>query len=128
MSVTGRRSGTTGRAAQPRKTTMSNSIDYEADHLAQKVSDTAHATGGAAQRRIAEAANQVSEAASHASAQAKNLYGEVSGRARKIAETVDPYVKDKPYATMGMVAVAGLLFGLIVAGRGPKVIYVEPKG
>jgi ElaB/YqjD/DUF883 family membrane-anchored ribosome-binding protein len=105
----------------------SNSIDYEADHLAQKVSDTAHATGATAQRRIGEAADHVSEAASKVSAQAKDLYGEVTGRARKIAETVDPYVKDKPYATMGLVAVAGLLFGLLVAGHGPKVIYVEPR-
>jgi ElaB/YqjD/DUF883 family membrane-anchored ribosome-binding protein len=105
-----------------------NSIDHEADQLAQKVSDTAQSAGASAQRKIGEAAGYVSEAATKASAQAKDLYGEVSGHARKIAETVDPYVKGKPYATMGLVAVAGLLFGLIVAGRGPKVIYVEPRG
>lgn len=82
-----------------------NTIDYEADHLARKVSD----------------------AAMKASSQAKELYGEVTGKARKVVQQVDPYVKGKPYATMGMVAVAGLLLGLIMAGRGPKVIYVEPK-
>ena len=106
---------------------MTNTIDYEADQLARKVSDTAHSSSAKAQRRIGEAANYVGEAASRASAQAKELYGDVAARARRIAETVDPYVKDKPYATMGLVAVAGLLFGLLVAGHGPKVIYVEPK-
>jgi ElaB/YqjD/DUF883 family membrane-anchored ribosome-binding protein len=103
-----------------------NSIDYEADDLARKVGDTARSTGSQAQRKIGEAANYVSDAALKASHQVKDLYGEVSGKARKVAETVDPYVKGKPYATMGIVAVAGLLLGLAMAGRGPKVIYVEP--
>lgn len=106
---------------------MSNNIDYEADHLARKVSDTARSTSATAQHKIGEAAGHVSEAASRASAQVKDLYGEVTDRARKVAQTVDPYVKGKPYATMSLVAVAGLLLGLIMAGRGPKVIYVEPK-
>jgi ElaB/YqjD/DUF883 family membrane-anchored ribosome-binding protein len=106
---------------------MSNTIDHEADQLARKVSDTARSTSTTAQRKIGEAAGYVSEAASRASGQVKDLYGEVSDRARRVAQTVDPYVKGKPYATMGLVAVAGLLAGLIMAGRGPKVIYVEPK-
>lgn len=104
-----------------------NSIDYEADQLARKVSDTAHSTGSSAQRKIGEAANHVSDAAMKASSQAKHLYGEVSSKARRVVREVDPYVKGKPYATMGMAAVAGLLFGLIMAGHGPKVIYVEPR-
>jgi ElaB/YqjD/DUF883 family membrane-anchored ribosome-binding protein len=106
---------------------MSNTIDYEADQVARKVSDTALSTGATAQRKIGEAAGYVSKAASRASAQAKELYGEVAGRARRVAQTVDPYVKGKPYATMSLAVVTGLLFGLIMAGRGPKVIYVEPK-
>jgi ElaB/YqjD/DUF883 family membrane-anchored ribosome-binding protein len=105
----------------------SNNIDYEADNLARKVSDTARTTGSSAQRKIGEAANQISDAAMRASHQAKDLYGEVTDKARRVAQQVDPYVKGKPYATMGMVAVAGLLLGLLMAGRGPKVIYVEPK-
>ncbi|MDB5480744.1 MAG: hypothetical protein JWO83_1797 [Caulobacteraceae bacterium] len=104
-----------------------NSIDYEADHLARKVSDTAQTAGSSAQRKIGEAANQISDAAMRASSQAKDLYSEVSGKARRVVQQVDPYVKGKPYATMGMVAVAGLLLGLLMAGHGPKVIYVEPK-
>ncbi len=105
---------------------MSNQIDYEVDHLARAVNETARSTSAAAQRKIGEAASYVTDAANRASAQAKDLYGDVAGRARQIAETVDPYVKGKPYATMGLVAVVGLLVGLLLAGRGPKVIYVEP--
>ena len=104
-----------------------NTIDYEADHLARKVSDTAHSTSSSAQRKIGEAAHSISDAAMKASSQAKDLYGEVTGKARRVVRQVDPYVKEKPYATMGMVAVGGLLLGLLMAGRGPKVIYVEPN-
>jgi len=104
-----------------------NTIDNEADHLARKVSDTARSTSAQAQRKIGEAADYVSDAAMRASHQAKDLYGEVSDKARRVAQTVDPYVKGKPYATMGIVAVTGLLVGLLMAGRGPKVIYVEPN-
>ena len=104
-----------------------NSIDYEADHLARTVSDTARSTSSQAQRKIGEAAGAISDAAMKASHQAKDFYGEVSGKARQVVRQVDPYVKGKPYATMGVVAVTGLLLGLIMAGRGPKVIYVEPK-
>jgi ElaB/YqjD/DUF883 family membrane-anchored ribosome-binding protein len=104
-----------------------NTIDYETDDLARKVSDTARSTSSQAQRKIGEAANSISHAAMKASHQAKDLYGEVAGTARQVARHVDPYVKGKPYATMGIVAVTSLLLGLIMAGRGPKVIYVEPK-
>ena len=107
---------------------MSNSIDYEVDPLTGKVSDTAHWTRADAQHRIGEAVGHMSDAAARAGSQAKALYGELTGRARRIAETVDPYVKENPYATLGIVAVAGLLLGLVAAGRGPKVIYVHPKG
>ncbi|HLZ82341.1 MAG TPA: hypothetical protein VKQ54_02165 [Caulobacteraceae bacterium] len=104
-----------------------NNIDYQADHLAHKVSDTAQSASSSAQRKIGEAANTISDAAMKASSQAKDLYGEVTGKARRVVQQVDPYVKGKPYATMGMVAVAGLLLGLLMAGRGPRVIYVEPN-
>jgi ElaB/YqjD/DUF883 family membrane-anchored ribosome-binding protein len=117
-----------GRLARShRESTMSNNIDYEADQLARKVSDTARSTSATAQRKIGGAAGYVSEAAMRVSTQAKDLYGEVTGRARKVAQTVDPYVKGQPYATMGLAAAAGLLLGLMMAGHGPKVIYVEPK-
>jgi ElaB/YqjD/DUF883 family membrane-anchored ribosome-binding protein len=104
-----------------------NTIDYEADHLARKASETARSTSSLAQRKIGEAANYVSHAAVRASSQAKDLYSEVTGKARRVVQRVDPYVKGKPYAAMGMVAVAGLLVGLIMAGRGPRVIYIEAR-
>jgi ElaB/YqjD/DUF883 family membrane-anchored ribosome-binding protein len=102
-----------------------NSLDHEVDRLAHTVSDTAQSTGSSAQRKIGEAANAISGAAMKAGGQAKDIYGEVSSRARTAARQVDPYVKGKPYAAMGIVAVAALLIGLIMAGRGPKVIYVQ---
>lgn len=104
-----------------------HSIDYETDDLTRKVSDKAQAASAAAQDRIGRAADYVSDKAVKAGAQAKDFYGEVAGRARKVADQVDPYVKNRPYATMGVMVAAGLLVGLLMAGRGPKVIYVEPR-
>ncbi len=97
-----------------------DNIDYETDALARKVSDKAQAASASARKTIGDAANSVSDAATKASAQARELYGRVAGR-------IDPLVQEKPYATLAAAVGIGLIAGLLVAGRGPKVIYIHPK-
>lgn len=106
---------------------MSTSFEYEADDLARSVRDKAQAASAKAHGKIDDAANFVSDTATKASAQAKDIYGQVSERARNVAERVDPYVKHRPYAAMGVVAAVGLVAGLLMSSRGPKVIYVKPR-
>ena len=105
----------------------STTFEDEADDLARGVRDKAQAASAKAHSKIDDAASLVSDTAFKASAQAKDLYGQVSERAHSVAEQVDPYVKHRPYAAMGVVAAVGLVAGLLMAGRGPKVIYVKPR-
>jgi ElaB/YqjD/DUF883 family membrane-anchored ribosome-binding protein len=39
---------------------------------------------------------------------------------------VDPFVRELAHAASGFGTAVGLLAGLLLAGRGPKVIYVKP--
>lgn len=53
--------------------------------------------------------------------------GDAYATARDIAEAVDPFVKDRPYATLVLALIAGVIIGGLFLGRGPKVIYVRPR-
>ena len=82
---------------------------------------------GTVQDAISQAADRVAATASTVGDQARTAYSEVTVRVQKVVDEVDPFVKDRPYAAVGFAAAAGLLFGLLFAGRGPKVIYVRPR-
>jgi uncharacterized protein YjbJ (UPF0337 family) len=76
-------------------------------------------TAGAAQDILEEAAGHVKAAASTAS----KLYDGASGFAREVANTIE----ERSYLSVAAAAALGLLVGLLIAGRGPKIIYVKPK-
>ena len=83
---------------------------------------------GEAQGKIYEAAERFAEKASKVSDQARETYANVQARVQKTTEQVKPFVKEQPLTALGLAALGGLLFGLIYAGRGPKIIYVKPRG
>lgn len=82
---------------------------------------------GSAQQAIGQVADQARDAVSRVADQAKDAYGRVSDQAQAVRDTVDPFVKEQPYAALAIAAAAGLLVGLLFAGRGPKVVYVRPR-
>ena len=43
-----------------------------------------------------------------------------------MADTVDPFVKEKPYLSLALAAVAGFILGALLSGGGAKVIYIRP--
>ena len=53
--------------------------------------------------------------------------GDAYVAARDLAEAVDPFVKDRPYATIVLALIAGVIIGGLFLGRGPRVIYVKPQ-
>ena len=59
---------------------------------------------------------------------AKDAYGQATDMAQTARETVEPFVQEKPYVSLTIAAAVGLLAGLLVAGRGPKVVYLRPRG
>ncbi|HZL01005.1 MAG TPA: CsbD family protein [Caulobacteraceae bacterium] len=58
---------------------------------------------------------------------AASTVGDAYGKVSDIAAEIDPFVRDKPYLAVAIAAAAGLLAGLLIAGRGPRVIYVKPR-
>ena len=92
----------------------------------RKLADKAKSVGAAAQDRLEQAADGVTEAAAKAQAKAKDLFDKASVRVRDVAGKVDPVVKDKPYVTLGVALGVGVVAGLLMGGRGPKVIEVRP--
>ena len=82
---------------------------------------------GAAKDAVGRAADQARQAVATARDRAADAYVELLGKAQQTADAVEPFVKQRPYAALGIAAAAGLVLGILIAGRGPKVIYVKPQ-
>jgi uncharacterized protein YjbJ (UPF0337 family) len=82
---------------------------------------------GQVQDRITQAADKVASTAVKVGEQARETYANVTIRVQRAADAVDPFVKQQPYAALGLAALGGLVFGLLYAGRGPKIVYVKPR-
>ncbi len=76
---------------------------------------------------VQEALGDVADRARAAAARASQAYDRVSNAAQSIADRVDPFVEERPYLAVGLAAALGLLVGVLIAGRGPKIIYVKPR-
>ena len=101
--------------------------DMELEGEARRVEGDIQQMIGDMQDRISRAADKVASTAVKVGEQARDTYANVTIRAHKVADQVDPFVKEQPYLALGVAAVGGLMFGLLYAGRGPKIIYVKPR-
>jgi len=81
---------------------------------------------GATADQIARSADKARAVIADAADQAADAYGELRERAQKVADTVGPFVNERPYAALAIAAVAGLILGALFFSSGPKVIYVKP--
>ena len=82
---------------------------------------------GGVQDGVNQAAEGAKAAVSKASEQARDIYGQAQQRVQSLTETINPFVKEQPYAALGIAAATGLVLGLLLAGRGPRVVYVKPR-
>jgi ElaB/YqjD/DUF883 family membrane-anchored ribosome-binding protein len=96
-----------------------------ADTAAAVSEDVQDAISGAGER-IAKAADSARDVIADATAHAAATYEEIRDRARQAADTVGPFVKDRPYASLAIAGVVGLIFGALFFSRGARVIYVKP--
>lgn len=94
---------------------------------ARKIGDKAKSVGAAAQDRLEQAADSLTGAAAKAQAKAKDLYGQASVRVRNAAGKVEPMVKDKPYAAIGVALGVGMVAGLLMGGGRSRIIEVRPR-
>jgi ElaB/YqjD/DUF883 family membrane-anchored ribosome-binding protein len=82
------------------------------------------ALAGKVQDAVGQTADQATETLSKLGDQTKEAYSRASQSAQKVADAVDPFVQERPYAAVAVAAGIGLILGLLLAGRGPRVIYV----
>ena len=100
--------------------------DLHAKGATTQVEGQAQKVIGSAQDAVNQAAEGAKAAVSRASEQARTIYGQAQERSG-VTDTVDPFVREQPYAALGIAAAAGLVVGLLLAGRGPRVVYVKPR-
>lgn len=100
--------------------------DFPAADETRQSEGRAKRTVGKLKDKAADVGQQVSAAAATATDRAMDAYAGAVERFDRVADRVDPFVREKPYAALGLAAAAGLLAGLLLAGRGPKVIYLKP--
>ena len=81
---------------------------------------------GVAKKKIEQTARKAKAIVANATDQAAETYATLRQQAQDIHATVDPFVRQKPYAAIVLAALAGLILGALFAGGGPKVIYVKP--
>jgi ElaB/YqjD/DUF883 family membrane-anchored ribosome-binding protein len=79
-----------------------------------------------ARERIADAAETMRIALGHATSRANAAYTGARDRARAVADTVDPFVHDRPYAALALAVVAGFIIGALCYG-GQRTVYVKPR-
>jgi ElaB/YqjD/DUF883 family membrane-anchored ribosome-binding protein len=87
--------------------------------------DILHAKGKA-NDLIGTAKDAVVHAADKAGGRARKVYVQAKDRVVGVTQRVEPFVQEKPYVALGLAAAVGLLVGVHLAGRNPRVIYVTP--
>ena len=82
---------------------------------------------GSAREAVSKVADTAHEAISKTTDQVGQVVDRASGALQDVKGRVDPFVGERPYAALGIAAGLGLVVGLLLAGRGPKTIYVRPR-
>jgi ElaB/YqjD/DUF883 family membrane-anchored ribosome-binding protein len=80
--------------------------------------------------RVQEAAGSVQDALGQVADQARaavSKAGDAYGRASDGAHDIAQWVEEQPFVAVGLAAAIGLLAGLLIAERRPRIIYVKPR-
>ncbi len=72
--------------------------------------------------RVAQTGDQATTAVARIGGDALDAYDRASARARNVGRSLAPYVKQRPYAALGIAAVVGVVIGLMMIRRGPKIV------
>jgi ElaB/YqjD/DUF883 family membrane-anchored ribosome-binding protein len=99
----------------------SDTIEEASETVQTAIDESAAAAVG----KVSALADQASELAAKAGEHAQRAYSQVAGRAQDAADIIDPFVQERPYAALAITAGIGLVVGLLMAGRGPRIIYVD---
>jgi ElaB/YqjD/DUF883 family membrane-anchored ribosome-binding protein len=78
-------------------------------------------------RKAGRAADNIADDARSAISRATDRAADTYATAREMAESVDPFVKDRPYLSLAFAAIAGLVIGGLFLPPVPKVVYVKSR-
>jgi ElaB/YqjD/DUF883 family membrane-anchored ribosome-binding protein len=98
----------------------------EARGAANQLKGGARKAADKVQQKIDGLADRVADGVAKVGEQTRSVYDRTSVKARKVAERVEPFVHEKPYSALGLTLAAGVVIGLLLNSRGPRVIYVKP--
>jgi ElaB/YqjD/DUF883 family membrane-anchored ribosome-binding protein len=93
----------------------------------RQFSDRVDRAVGRAKDTVRSTAKQARAHASTAADQAAETYQVLRGNAERLAQQVDPFVKEQPYMAIAAGVVIGLLAGALLFSGGAKVIYIKPR-
>jgi ElaB/YqjD/DUF883 family membrane-anchored ribosome-binding protein len=102
-------------------TQTSETIQDASDNVQNAIDESAAAAVG----KVSALADQASELVAKAGEHAQKVYSQAAGRAQDAADIIDPFVQERPYAALAIAAGIGLVVGLLMGGRRPKIIYVD---
>jgi uncharacterized protein YjbJ (UPF0337 family) len=81
---------------------------------------------GVAKDAIVKSAQEARDFVTDTANQASDAVSDLRDNAQGVIDTVNPFVREKPYAAMALAAVFGFIAGAIFFGGGAKVIYIKP--
>lgn len=81
---------------------------------------------GESEHKAADAADRLSDAVTDVQDRVRGAYGHAADRLEAINARIVPFAREQSYAALGAAAAVGLLVGLLLAGRGSKVVYLRP--
>jgi ElaB/YqjD/DUF883 family membrane-anchored ribosome-binding protein len=98
----------------------------EAEGDARQIIGGVEEAVGKAKETVTRTARRAKAAVTDAADQVADTYENLREKAQTVADTVDPFVKEKPYVSLALAAVAGFILGALLSGGGAKVIYIRP--
>ena len=90
-----------------------------------RVQDAIDEGAGTAAEKVSDLADRASALVSRVGERAQDAYSRTAERAQEAVDIIDPFVQERPYAALAIAAGIGVVVGLLMVGRGPKIIYVD---
>jgi ElaB/YqjD/DUF883 family membrane-anchored ribosome-binding protein len=103
----------------------SNGASGKIQDASDKTQDAIDKSAAAAVEKVSDLADRASTLVAEVGVRAQDAYSRAADRAQDAADIIDPFVQERPYAALAIAAGIGVVAGLLLAGRGPKVIYVD---
>lgn len=122
-----RLAGAAAASSAPKTRGAGRRIEGQIKQTADQLEDLIGHSAETASAAVARLSDRVACTAGSITDQAKIAYDKASTRARQTADVVEPFVQERPYTALGIAAIGGLVMGILLAGRGPKIIYVRPR-